>query len=225
MTARLLKVTGWVLVSAGLLVFLYLAYTLLYTNLRTERAQARMLEEWALDVGEVDAPGTPASPAAVDPPQASAEPQVAPAPVDVGDALAVLEFVRPAGGGPLVHAEPLFVVEGVGVHVLRRGPGHYPKTAMPGEPGNFAVAGHRTTNGAPFLHLDQLRSGDEVHVTDRVGTRHLYRVVEQRVVAPTDLSVLGSDPLGDGRPTLTLTTCHPRFSNRQRLIVFAELAA
>jgi sortase A len=226
MTARLLKVSGWLLISAGLLVFLYLAYTLLYTNLRTERAQSQLLEEWSLDVGEVDtpAPGTTREPAD-GPGPPSTEGESAPAPVEVGDALAVLEFSRPGSEERPVHAEPLFIVEGVGLDVLRRGPGHYPKTDLPGQAGNFAVAGHRSTYGAPFFHLDQLRPGDEVRVTDRSGTPYVYRVVEQRVVAPTDLSVLADDPLGGGRPTLTLTTCNPRFSNRERLIVFAELVA
>jgi sortase A len=62
-------------------------------------------------------------------------------------------------------------------------------------------------------------------VTDRARRRHVYRVVEQQIVRPNELWVTASDPLGTGRPTLTLTTCHPRFSNRQRLVVFAELVS
>lgn len=82
-----------------------------------------------------------------------------------------MRFLRPGRAQPLVHAEQLIVVEGVGTEELKRGPGHYRGTALPGQPGNFAVAGHRTTYGAP----------------------------------------------------VTLTTCFPRFSDRQRLVVFAEL--
>ncbi len=226
MTTRLLRVSGWLLVSAGLFVLLYLAYTIFYTNFRNERAQADLLEEWELDVGEVGPPEL--GPPSVRPPQPlAAEPGSAapPSPVEVGSALAVLQFVRPGAEIPPVHAEPVFVVEGVGADVLRRGPGHYPGTGMPGQPGNFAVAGHRTTYGAPFFHLDRLQAGDQAQVTDRSGARHVYEVVEQRIVRPSDRSVLSRDPLGGGRPTLTLTTCNPRFSNRQRLVVFAELVA
>nr|MBA2529402.1 class E sortase [Euzebyales bacterium] len=140
-----------------------------------------------------------------------------------GTAVAVLQFSRPGQDGPLVHGGPLYVVEGTSVPALRQGPGHYVGTALPGQLGNFAVAGHRTTYGAPFYHLDDLRSGDEVLVTDRNGRRYTYRVRTQEVVAPGDSWVTGPDPLETGRPTLTLTTCNPRFSAAQRLIVFAEL--
>jgi sortase A len=223
-TTRLLRLAGWALVTAGSLVLLYLVYTLLYTNVSTDRAPAALRVEWELEVGPPDPPRPPSALAGEHGPQPLAAEQAASPPVvPVGEALAVLEFARPGGGEPPVHAEPLFVVEGVGVEALRRGPGHYPKTSMPGQSGNFAVAGHRSTYGAPFFHLDQLQAGDEVAVTDRTATRHVYRVVGQRVVSPGALSVLDADPLGSGRPTLTLTTCHPRFSNSQRLIVFAEL--
>jgi sortase A len=139
---------------------------------------------------------------------------------DANAAVALLEIQRP-GVGPLLG--PLFVGEGVGPDQLEDGPGHFPGSALPGRSGNFAVAGHRTTHGGPFGDLDRLRAGDEVHVTDRAGRRHLYRVVEQRIVTPADTWVAGPDPLGHGRPTLTLTTCHPRYSARQRLVVWAEL--
>lgn len=213
---RALRVVGWLFLLAGVVVLLYIVYSLLFTNLQTQAEQSSLLEQWQLDVGEVGAAAAPADPAAAPAP---------PAAVDPGDALAVLQFARPGSAEPIVSAEPMFVVGGVGVADLQRGPGHYPTSALPGAGGNFAVAGHRTTYGAPFYHLDQLAPGDEVFVTDRTGQRFTYRVAEQRVVVPSDSSVLGPDPLGAGRPTLTLTTCNPRFSNAQRLIVLAELVA
>lgn len=213
---RGLRAVGWLFLLAGVVVLLYIVYSLLFTNLQTQAEQSSLLEQWELEVGDVGAAPAPADPAA---------PPAAPVPVDPGDALAVLQFARPGSAEPIVSAEPLFVVSGVGVADLQRGPGHYPTSVAPGAAGNFAVAGHRTTYGAPFYHLDQLAPGDEVLVTDRTGRRFTYRVTEQRVVAPGDRSVLGSDPLGSGRPLLTLTTCNPRFSNAQRLIVFAELVA
>lgn len=214
---KALRGVGWLFLLAGAVVGLYLVYSLLFTNLRTGSEQADLLEQWQLEVGAVA--GAPeAAPAAAPAPEPTG-----PAAVDPGEALAVLQFARPGSSQPLVSAEPLFVVPGVGVGDLRRGPGHYPATAQPGADGNFAVAGHRTTYGAPFYHLDQLAPGDQVFVTDRAGVRHTYRVVGQRIVSPAESSVLDADPLGTGRPLLTLTTCHPRFSNAQRLVVFAEL--
>jgi sortase A len=212
---RFLRGIGWLFLSAGAVVLLYLVYSLLFTNLQTESAQSDLLEDWELEVGALREEAAA--------PVAAAPAPAPPAPVSPGDALAALQFIRPGSSEPIVSGEPMFVVSGVGVADLRDGPGHYPTTGLPGAAGNFAVAGHRTTYGAPFYHLDQLVPGDEVWVTDRSGARYTYRVVEQRIVSPDDGSVLAPDPRQTGRPTLTLTTCHPRFSNAQRLIVFAEL--
>ncbi len=212
--ARLVRGMGWLAIASGLLIVLYLAYALLFTTVRTDRAQSDLAEQWSLEVGEAG-PGAaaPVAAGAVD------APPVAPA----GEAVAVLEFSRPGEAEAPVHDEPLYVVEGVGVADLRKGPGHYPESAAPGSVGNFSVAGHRSTYGAPFYNLEQLRPGDEVRVTDRAGARFTYRVVESRIVTPGDSSVLRADALGPERSLLTLTTCHPRFSNAQRLIVHAEL--
>lgn len=128
------------------------------------------------------------------------------------------------GAGVLLY-EAIVVVNGVSVDDLQRGPGHDPGTASPGRDGDFAVAGHRTTYGAPFLHLDSLRCRDRVLLADRRGRLFTDEVARQRVVAPTDVWVIGEHPLGTGRPALTLTTCDPRFSAEQRLIVHAELVS
>jgi sortase A len=216
----LLRFVGWVLIIAGVVVLLYLVYSLFFTNLGTNAAQADLLERWELDVGEGE---VEESPVVGETDAGEEEATEGEAEVTTGGAVAVLQFRRPGSDDPPVHADPLFVVGGVTLADLTRGPGHYPGTAMPGEDGNFAVAGHRTTYGAPFYHLDQLTDGDEIVVTDRNRRSYTYRFVEQRIVNPGDSSVLGSDPLGNGRPLLTLTTCHPRFSARQRMIVFAEL--
>lgn len=225
-----LRITGWTLIVAGVVVLLYVVYSLLFTGVTTESAQASMRDAWQAEVGALDAPSeapTPEAtelageePAGEEPASEEAAAPVTPPPQ--GEAVAVLQFVRP-GAEPPVHAEPLFVVEGTSRDELARGPGHYVGTALPGEDGNMAIAGHRTTYAAPFFHLHQLQEGDEVHVTGRDGRRHVYRFLERRIVAPTETWVLEPDPLGRGRPLLTLTTCHPRFSAAQRMIVFAEL--
>ncbi len=90
---------------------------------------------------------------------------------------------------------------------------------MPGQVGNAVIAGHRTTNGAPFYHLDRLAPGDLITIETLIGV-HEFRVTDIRVVAPSDTWV--ATQWNDGA-WLTLTTCHPRFSSRQRLVVFAQL--
>jgi len=112
------------------------------------------------------------------------------------------------------------VVEGVGKADLRKGAGHMPDTAMPGQPGNAVISGHRTTYGAPFGDLGKTHKGDLITVTTATGS-HVYQIVEKRVVEPNETWVTGQ---WEGS-WLTLTTCHPKFSSRQRLIVFARLVA
>jgi sortase A len=112
------------------------------------------------------------------------------------------------------------VVQGTGTGSLRRGPGHYLGTALPGQPGTVGIAGHRTTYGAPFRHLDALRRGDAIDVTMPYGT-FVYHVEGTRIVRPQDVSSLR----GVGRQRLVLTACHPLYSAAQRLVVLARLAS
>jgi sortase A len=102
---------------------------------------------------------------------------------------------------------------------LNRGPGHVPGTAYPGMPGNVFIAGHRTTYGAPFGPLDQMRNGDKIILVTAEG-KHIYTVYEQRIVDPHDLSVLNQE----GEPRVTLMACHPKFTARQRLLVIGRLS-
>ncbi|HVL97876.1 MAG TPA: class E sortase [Egibacteraceae bacterium] len=219
MLTRALRYGGWTLIAAGFVVLLYLAYSLFFTNVATGAAQAELSEQWQRQVVQTASVGRADRGLEATRPRARDRQSVA------GGAVAVLEFSRPGSAETPVHAGPLYVVPGVTQADLTRGPGRYPETAEPGEEGNLAIAGHRTTYGAPFFHLDQLVAGDEVHVTGLDGERHTYRVVRQEVVAPSDVWVIEEDPLESGAPTLTLTTCHPRFSAAQRLVVFAELVA
>ena len=93
-----------------------------------------------------------------------------------------------------------------------------PSTPLPGQPGNSVISGHRTTYGAPFHELDTLVEGDIIEVETALGI-HIYSVTGIEIVTPRDLWVIEDR----GGATLTLTTCHPKFSSRQRLVVFAEL--
>lgn len=209
---KVVRFTGWTLITVGVVILLYLVYLLFFTNMRTDRAQQDLLEDWSVEYGD---------PREALPGEGADNPEAEPA--DPGSAYAVMWFERPGSDDPVVHEDPLYVVEGVTLEHLKSGPGHYPETGAPGSPGNFAISGHRTTYGAPFYNLDELRAGDQIHVVDRGGAKWVYEVVDQRIVGPRDVWVIGDDPLGTGAPTMTLTTCHPRFSAAQRLIVFAEL--
>ena len=112
-----------------------------------------------------------------------------------------------------------YVVEGTDVASLRKGPGHYPETPLPGDRGTTAIAGHRTTYGAPFREVDQLNRGEQITV-DMPDGRFVYRVERTTIVDDQDLSVLD----GVGYQRLMLSACHPLYSAAQRLIVFARLA-
>ena len=117
------------------------------------------------------------------------------------------------------------VVEGTDVDALRKGPGHYSWTPMPGQPGNASIAGHRTTYGAPFANIGNLRPGDRITVQTAQG-EFVYEVLAQDsptkgylIVSPDRVDLLRDK----GSNLLTLTSCHPRFSNRQRIVVQAKL--
>jgi sortase A len=110
------------------------------------------------------------------------------------------------------------VVEGTSTGDLYLGPGHYTGTPLPGQAGNSAIAGHRTTYGAPFYALNELQTGDPVFVTTTQG-RFCYQVTRQLVVNPSDVTVVAQT----STPELTLTTCNPRFSATSRLVVQASL--
>ena len=112
------------------------------------------------------------------------------------------------------------VIEGTDVDTLRKGPGHYPDTPLPGQRGTVAIAGHRTTHGAPFRSVDRLRPGDRI-VTSMPYGRFTYRVETTRIVAPTALWVKRRV----AHDRLILTACHPLYSAEQRIVVFARLQA
>jgi LPXTG-site transpeptidase (sortase) family protein len=112
------------------------------------------------------------------------------------------------------------IVEGVARSQLKTGAGHYPTTPLPGQPGNAAIAGHRTTYGAPFHNLEVLVAGDTIEIETALGVS-VYEVRETVIVRPTEIWVTQDRP----GAWLTLTTCHPKLSSRQRLVVFAEMVS
>jgi sortase A len=126
------------------------------------------------------------------------------------------------------------VVEGVGIEDLRRGPGHYPECragftkplctewqeVWPGQRGRVIVSGHRTTYGAPFWDLDKVRKGDEIITRTKWG-RFTYVVTDKDLVKPDSLAIA----VPSEEAEIVLTTCNPKFSAAQRLVVFAQLVS
>ena len=226
---------GQTLITFGLVALLFVVYEVWVTDLFAAREQTRLSEQiheqWAAGAPTVEpAPADPATsapftPAAID--------------VAVGQPFAVLHIPRLAGGDGYSRV----VVEGVAQTQLAQGPGHYIGTAMPGEQGNASFAGHRVGRGSPFLDLDTLQPGDPI-VVETADAWFTYRVLGdpptgsftgdpsgipgREIVAPTQVSVISPTPGGPAAGPasgayLTLTTCHPKFSARQRLIIHARL--
>ena len=209
---------GELLVTAGLVVALFVGYELLVTDLLNDRRQEQLTQE----VHHEWATAPPPSAVPVAPP--------------VGRPLAVLHVPRLGAGYARV------VLEGTTEDQLSQGPGHYVGTALPGQPGNLALAGHRVGKGSPFLDADRLRPGDPI-VVETADSWFVYRVLGdpatgryttdpsgipgQQVVTPDHVEVIDPVPGVPGAaPTgayLTLTTCHPKYSARQRLVVHAVL--
>lgn len=216
---RLAKVLGGVgrlLIWAGSIILLFVAYQLWGTNLAEARAQGSLesdfealLEAPAMTPG-VDEPDGTGSDTTSSSSTSTTAPATPPPLPEEGDAVARILI-------PAIDVDKI-VVEGVTRSDLQKGPGHYPESPLPGQPGNAAIAGHRTTYGAPFHRVDELVTGDEIQVTTQQGA-FTYRVTGQQIVSPSEVSVL--DDFGDNR--LTLTSCHPKFSARQRIVITAEL--
>ena len=216
---------GKVLITLGLLMFGFVAYQLWGTGLQTAQAQNRLDDDWADQLASttttIEVSTTTSTPHTTLPgdttTSSSSTVPVAPTspPVESGTAIARLKI-------PAIDLDWI-VVEGVTPNDLKDGPGHFRETVMPGQLGNSVLAGHRTTYGAPFFDLDKLQPGDLITVETRVGT-YVYEVTGSEVVGPNDyaLVVPTKDPTV---ATLTLSTCHPAYTAKDRLIIRATLVA
>jgi sortase A len=208
MVRRLLRGTGWTFIGMGSFVLYFLVYQLVGTNAVTSRGQADLRNELQREWSAASA-----APKASNPRKPAA-----PKRPGIGKPLAVLDI-------PKIQLDNKVIVEGVSRDDLRKGPGHVPSTVLPGQPGTFGVSGHRTTYGAPFYRLNELTKGDTITVVTR-EVIYTYTVTHTAIVRPTDTQVLDNvlGPDNKPKPTITLTTCHPRYSARQRLIVFGNLS-
>jgi sortase A len=231
-----LRGVGQTLISLGLVVLLFVVYEVWITNIYAHRAQAKVAHalqnEWKNGVDPLPLPGDNVSA------------------IPLGTGIAVLYIPR------LGRDYHFTIVEGSSVpndSQLEKGPAHYRDTALPGEIGNFAVAGHRVGKGEPFLNIDKLRAGDAV-IVETKGWWYVYRVLgepaganpqdvkEQVATAPDGTPVMlpGREivdpgagqvvfpvPDNDGvkatKALMTMTTCHPKFTASHRMIIYSSL--
>ncbi len=209
---------GQTLITLGAVVLLFIVYEVWVTDQINEGVQSELTQDlrqrW--DVGE-------------DPLQ---RPDGGLGQLALGEGFA---FIRiPSFGLDYVRV----VLEGTDEDKLTEGPGHYPDSALPGEVGNFAMAGHRVGKGSPFLNLDRLEPGEAI-IIETSETWYVYRMLDEsgaddpdgipgrEIVDPGAIDVVDPVPGEPGaeptRSLLTLTTCHPKFSAAQRMIIHAEL--
>jgi sortase A len=221
--AKALSAIGRTCITAGVLILLFVAYQLWGTGIREAQAQDRLEREFnnklAQSTGDDSATvasSTPTSESTTTETLPVTTAAAQPAPPE-GEALGKIEISK--------IGLTAFVIEGVSDSDLHDGPGHYPATPLPGQQGNAAIAGHRTTYGAPFASIDELEPGDTIKVTTLQGT-FTYAVTRQDdgsghiIVPPSAIEVLDEVP---GKNLLTLTACHPKYSASKRIIVVGEL--
>lgn len=199
---RIVGLVGEILITAGVVLLLAVVYELWWTNIVAERDADQQRQELVQSWEEEPPPAV-----------------VVPIP---SQAFGLMYIPRVADD---VWATPL--IEGVQPNDLTKGIGRFPDSAMPGEVGNTAFAGHRATHGEPLAHVDQLQVGDKVYIETGAGW-YTYELERDQLVAPTDVWVVDPVP---GQPAgteptesiLTLVTCHPRWGSTQRWIWWGTL--
>jgi sortase A len=225
---------GRVLISLGLLIFAFVGYQLWGTEIQYHQSQNELekrfqeiratIETAPVSASTAPAPAQPTTlaPAVIDP--ATSLPVDAPtttlAPVAVAPALPLINLGDPVGFISIKKIDEVsMLLAGVRTEDLKEGVGHFPDTPLPGQPGNASIAGHRTTYGAPFGNLDRLEPGDRIVIESLQG--HYEYVVEgSKIVPPSDYTVVAN--VAD-RNLLTLITCNPKYTAKERLVVTAVL--
>ena len=225
MLRKITGVIGELLITFGALALLYVAYTLWFTNAVAEASTDALRERFELLIDMQENPEEyDMWPEPVVPVEPEVEP-TEPAKPDFTkiDPFGLLYIPRLQDD---VWAEPL--VSGITYRALASGVGHYPTTELPGEVGNFAIAGHCATNGEPFAYFERLQAGDRVYVQTLDGWFE-YELRLDKKVQEDEVWVLGDVPEGTGFESgsrlITLTTCDPRWNSYQRWAWWGELVA
>jgi sortase A len=200
---------GELLVTLGVVVLLFVAYLMWGTALRASSAQHQLSSELNQQWTSAAASGG----------RAALPEQLA---LVTGQPFA---YIRIPAFGP--HWR-FTIIQGTALAQLNVSPGHVPGTQLPGQLGNFAVAGHRVTAGNPFWSLPSLKDGDLVYIDTKLNT-YTYRVTGQHTVLPTDTAVVDPVPGDPGqRPRqrlITLITCNPAWTGTHRVIVTGKLVS
>lgn len=218
---------GELLITFGAVILLYVAYSLWFTNSLAEVTTRSTSADFLAEIEERKGqPGADRPPLAdglqtsgsTSDSELSDDDEFVPV-----EPFALLYIPRLEAD---VWEEPL--VSGIGYRALASGVGHYPSTELPGEVGNFAIAGHRATNGEPFAYFENLQAGDRVYVQTLEGWFE-YELVRDKIIQEDEVWVLGDSPEGQGfepgSRLITLTTCHPRWNSYQRWAWWGELVA
>jgi sortase A len=226
--SRILGAIGRTMISAGVLLLLFVIYQLWGTGFRTGAEQSGLRDDFQARKAELARATTTAPPTTVATtgprPTAPVTPSTAAPtpPARIGDAIGVIRIPR--------IGVDFTIVEGVDLNNLARGPGHFPDTPLPGQAGNAAVAGHRVTHSAPFNRLDELVPGDQILVETFQGP-FTYEIVPEggvgtdpaighRIIAPTQTEILDQPP---GQNIITLMACHPKYDLKERIVVVGRL--
>ncbi|MHC6223015.1 class E sortase [Arthrobacter sp. MMS24-S77] len=213
---KIVQVIGELLLTAGVILLLFVAWELWWTNIEADAKQSQAIQGFAKDFAGPVAPVAPAGPTDY------GKPVVAQAPGH-GGMIGIMYIPR---FGP-DYSRP--IMEGTGSDILDTlGLGHYGTTSMPGAPGNFAVAGHRQTHGAVLDNIHLLVPGDKIYVQTKDGY-YTYVFRNNQIVLPSRTDVLLPVPTQPGAtPTesyLTMTSCNPRFGAEERIIAYSLLEA
>ena len=197
---RALDLVGKTLISTGVLLLLFVAYQLWGTGFAERQAQDKLKSQFVTTTVPSSSTNVPST-------------TLAPVSPKTGDVVAeiIIDSIK----------VDKFVVAGVGYKELEKGPGLFTGSPLPGQLGNVAISGHRTTYGAPFSRLDELVAGDRIEMkTSQAMFTYVVSGVP-KIVKPTDVDVIRTvDPT---RATLTLITCHPKWTSKNRLVISAEL--
>ena len=218
---KLVQIAGELLITVGVVLLLFVAWQLWWTNVESDARQTETIRNFAQELGSSEGPvasepagGTPSAPTDYGPPKVAEAP-------GHGGTIGIMYIPRFGAD----YTRP--IVQGTSTDVLDTlGLGHYSDTAMPGATGNFAVAGHRQTHGAVLDNIHTLVPGDRIYVQTKDGF-YVYVFRNNQIVLPSATDVLLPVPTQPAaRPTeayLTMTSCNPRFGSQERIIAYSLL--
>ena len=211
--SAIIGVVGEILITVGLILALFVVWQLWWTDVEAAQVQTELSADF--EAGLSESPNQVGAAGVGEPPAFGELTE---------QTFARLWVPRWDSGAPYVRT----ISEGTDresvLDVL--GIGHYEDTAMPGEIGNFAIAAHRQSHGKPFYNIDTLQEGDAI-VVETADAWYVYKVVNSEIVPPTQVEVIAPNPWSPQDPpqaaAITLTTCHPLFSTKERFVVHGIL--